>query len=376
MRALNRVILPIVFLAAGAAPLTAQGPSSYEACYVPGVGAIYLINQPGLPTACLGSSHVAVSWTTSSLADGTVTEAKLAFDPATQAELDAFIAGLAAAGTVNGSGNPVDWTQLKNVPAEFADGVDNTGGASSDLVCVGCVETTDLADAAVTGVKLAVAAVATGHLAFDPATQAELDAFVAALTASGTINAGGNPVDWTQLKNVPAAFADGVDNTGGTPSDLVCTDCVETSDLADGAVTEPKLGFDPATQAELDAFLAALTAAGTINAAGNPVDWTQLKNVPADFADGVDNSGGTPSDLVCVGCVGTTDLADAAVTETQLADGGVTEAKLAFDPSTQAELDAFVAALAAAGVINTGGNPVDWTQLKNVPADFADGVDN
>jgi hypothetical protein len=34
---------------------------------------------------------------------------------------------------------------------------------------------------------------------------------------------------------------------------------------------------------------AALKSAGTLNAAGNPVDWTQLKNVPADFADGVDD---------------------------------------------------------------------------------------
>jgi hypothetical protein len=31
----------------------------------------------------------------------------------------------------------------------------------------------------------------------------------------GTINAPGNPMDWTKLKNVPAGFADGVDDTGG-----------------------------------------------------------------------------------------------------------------------------------------------------------------
>jgi hypothetical protein len=33
--------------------------------------------------------------------------------------------------------------------------------------------------------------------------------------ASGTINDGGNPLDWTMLKNVPAGIADGVDNTSG-----------------------------------------------------------------------------------------------------------------------------------------------------------------
>jgi hypothetical protein len=31
---------------------------------------------------------------------------------------------------------------------------------------------------------------------------------------------------------------------------------------------------------------------GTINAARNPVDWTKLKSVPPDFADGVDDAAG------------------------------------------------------------------------------------
>lgn len=50
---------------------------------------------------------------------------------------------------------------------------------------------------------------------------------------------------------------------------------------------------------------------GTINDAGNPVDWTKLKSVPADFADGVDNTGGPPgpaTDVVCTGCVTSSDL--------------------------------------------------------------------
>lgn len=50
---------------------------------------------------------------------------------------------------------------------------------------------------------------------------------------------------------------------------------------------------------------------GTINAANNPVDWTKLKGVPADFADGVDDTGGPPgpaSDVVCMGCVTSSDL--------------------------------------------------------------------
>lgn len=36
-----------------------------------------------------------------------------------------------------------------------------------------------------------------------------------------------------------------------------------------------------------------LSSTGTINQAGNPVDWTRLKSVPAGFADGADNVGVT-----------------------------------------------------------------------------------
>jgi hypothetical protein len=35
-----------------------------------------------------------------------------------------------------------------------------------------------------------------------------------------------------------------------------------------------------------------LQTPGTINAEGNPVDWSKLRNVPSDFADGTDETGG------------------------------------------------------------------------------------
>ena len=52
------------------------------------------------------------------------------------------------------------------------------------------------------------------------------------------------------------------------------------------------------TETEVDGFLAnkadsaSLSSAGTINDAANPVDWTQLKGVPACFADGTDDGSG------------------------------------------------------------------------------------
>jgi hypothetical protein len=35
-----------------------------------------------------------------------------------------------------------------------------------------------------------------------------------------------------------------------------------------------------------------LSTPGTLNAARNPVDWTRLKGVPGDFADGIDDTAG------------------------------------------------------------------------------------
>ncbi len=54
---------------------------------------------------------------------------------------------LANPGTINDASNPVDWTKLKGVPADFADGVDATGGApgpATDVQCTGCVTSSDL----------------------------------------------------------------------------------------------------------------------------------------------------------------------------------------------------------------------------------------
>jgi hypothetical protein len=139
---------------------------------------------------------------------------------------------LRSPGAINTSTNPVDWTKLKGVPAAFADGVDDTSGTASDLVCSGCVETSDLAPDAVTSSKILDGEVAVADLAFDPATQGELDA----LGASGTINDAGNPVDWTKLKGVPGGLADGTDEGVTTGTDGVAVSGT-TAQLADCAST-------------------------------------------------------------------------------------------------------------------------------------------
>lgn len=80
-RAARLAIAPAL-AAALLAPVAAlaQTPRTFTACYVPDVGAVYMIKETGLPAACLAASHVEFSWTdgSSDLADGAVVTAKLA----------------------------------------------------------------------------------------------------------------------------------------------------------------------------------------------------------------------------------------------------------------------------------------------------------
>jgi len=102
------------------APAATAQSSAFAACYVPQVGAMYLIKRTGLPSACLGPAHVEIGWT--------------------QGGADSLATFLQSTGTVNAMSNPVDWTKLKGVPAGFADGVDDGGTsytASGPIILTG-----------------------------------------------------------------------------------------------------------------------------------------------------------------------------------------------------------------------------------------------
>lgn len=202
---------------------------------------------------------------------------------------------------IAGSGITIDNTGTGDVTIS-ASGLG--GGASSDLDCVGCVGSLDIASASVSE----------SHLSFDPATQAELDAAIA----------------------------------GSSSSDVTCSGCVNTTDIATGAVTEAQLSFDPATQAELDA---ATGSASDVNCIGcvassdiadNSVAISDLNFDPATQAELDAVAAGANSDVVCSGCVGSTDIANSSVSTSQLS----------FDVATQAELDA-VASISHVAASNT-----------------------
>jgi hypothetical protein len=232
----------LVVVAASAVGQTAQ---TFEACYVPEVGAIYLIKLPGLPQACLSNTHVLITWT-EGVADGTVTTVKLADGAVTTVKLaDSVVTAakltLGAIGTAALQDGAVTSAKLASGAVTIPDGAVGTAQLADGAVTTakldpgvtipladGAVTTTKLADGAVTTGKLAAGAVTEGTLSFDPATQSELDTHKSsgdhdsryftqvALSTAGTINTTENPVDWTKLKGVPAGIADGVDDIGVT----------------------------------------------------------------------------------------------------------------------------------------------------------------
>jgi hypothetical protein len=113
-----------------------------------------------------------------------------------------------------------------------------------------------------------------------------------------------------------------------------------------------------------------LSTAGTINNAGNPVDWTRLKNVPAGIADGVD-SGATYT----AAAGGGLSLSGTAFSASFGGTGSATTvARSDHDHDTryytQSQLNA------TGGTLNSALNPVDWSRLKNIPTGIADGVDD
>lgn len=110
---------------------------------------------------------------------------------------------------------------------------------------------------------------------------------------------------------------------------------ITTDDISNGSLSTSDLNFTPAIQADLETHKnssdhdiryfteSELSAPGIINSVGNPVDWTKLKGVPPGFADGLDDagSGGPASDVVCSGCVDSSDIADGGIGSTDLSLG-------------------------------------------------------
>jgi len=149
---------------------------TFHACYVPNVGAIYFIKVAGLPSDCLSTSHVGVSWSEGGIiADGSVTSAKLATAAVTSLKI--------ATGAVTGehiqqmgaslnevlSWNGVAWEPRAVTGGEVSDGSITTAKLANNAVTslkitAGAVGATQLATASVTSSKIATGAINGHHL--------------------------------------------------------------------------------------------------------------------------------------------------------------------------------------------------------------------
>lgn len=127
-------VVPALALASTA--VHAQASQTFHACYVPSVGAIYLIKLTGLPDGCLASSHVAFSWSESgSLTDGSVTAVKLADGAVITVKIaDGAVTSAKIAGGAVGTAQLADEavTSAKLGPEAFGGPGDATTVARSD----------------------------------------------------------------------------------------------------------------------------------------------------------------------------------------------------------------------------------------------------
>lgn len=142
-----------------AGPAGAQAPTTYTACYVPDVGAMYLIQLPGLPTECLSVSHLEISWTDggTEVADGSITTIKLADGSVTTAKLVDL--SVTSAKLANGAvtaaklmSNSVSGIAVQDGSITAADLASNSVGTAE--LMTGSVTTPDIQNGAVTRAKI------------------------------------------------------------------------------------------------------------------------------------------------------------------------------------------------------------------------------
>jgi hypothetical protein len=228
-------------------------------------------------------------------------------------------AELNSSGTLNNPANPVDWTMLKNVPPDFADGIDNTAaggflevlageGLSEEVagdtkilsVTPGGIQETMLADSAVTGDKIRSNSITSTQIASGAVTAAEIASgtITSAQIAASTITAAeisNNTITAAQIS--PAAITANEIFSNTLTADQLAAASVKSEELADSAVTTDKIAPDAVTGAEIadNAVTTTEIADGTVlfgdigqngAATGQVITWNGSAWVPDDDGEG------------------------------------------------------------------------------------------
>lgn len=209
---------------AGVATSSAQ---AVNACYVPNVGAIYLVGLTGLPTACLSASHVAIALGGASLPDGSVTSIKIADAAITRPKLGPQAVGpgnigpgavqagnLAPASVQPGNLAPNAVVTGNLAPNAVGAPQIQLGAVGSAQVADNSLGAIDLANGAVGNTEIANGAVSKSKLASD----ARVPQGLAAVAGDGTLLRGLNvqsvshpgtgryEITFTSAANVAAGF--------------------------------------------------------------------------------------------------------------------------------------------------------------------------
>ena len=279
-------------------PRTAQAQTViFEACYVPTVGAMYFINLPGLPTACLDTAHTKVTLGdgTVTLADGSVTTLKLADLAVTAGKL----AGDAVDGSkiADGAVAAADLANNAVTSAKIADGsivaadIDTTLDAAyrdPGSLADGSVTTLKLADLAVTAGKLAGDAVDGSKIADGAVAAADLanNAVTSAKIADGSIVA-------ADIATGGVASAEILD--GSVTGTDIAVNTITAADLASNAVTL-LVRYQTGTQVTLLANDNSTVVSATCTNAGELVVggwWDSTFNSQMDVTESFRSSGST-----------------------------------------------------------------------------------
>lgn len=220
----------------------AQTTRTFTACWVPEVGAVYMIAEPGLPSACLSEAHEQFSWTEGEsggieLADQSVTSAKLADAAVITDKLgDGAVTGAKLADAVVTGPKLADAAVGAAHIADGAIGADALadGAVTTDAILNGTISELDIADGAVTSAHIADNSI----LTTDIGTNTILGSDIAA-NAVGAFHIGPDQVGASEI----ATSAVGAEEiaSGAVGASEIATNAVGSTHIAANAVGPSEL---------------------------------------------------------------------------------------------------------------------------------------
>ncbi|WP_350287987.1 hypothetical protein, partial [uncultured Croceitalea sp.] len=314
---------------------------------------------------------------TTELADGAVTSAKIADDAVTLSKIEN---GTSSGQVIQWNGTAWTLVDLGSVTVTENDGVignEVTGATNGTLTLSGGATTLD-------PLTLAVSAngITSNELADDAVTPLKVDASIAgagiARSAAGVLS-----VDVTGITGDGDITSS--DLTVGGDADALLGDvtleiaagAVGTTELADDAVTSAKIldgtiasgdiADDAVTPLKIDAAIAGTgltrSAAGVLSVDGTGITGDgDITSSDLTVGGDADALLGDVTLEIAAGAVGTTELADDAVTSAKILDGTIASGDIADDAVTPLKIDAAIAgtgiARSAAGVLSVDGTGI------------------